>query len=245
MAALRWMVPRWAAIHPMHPDEPEECLFLLQNSFASLDASFRVSIPTFVDRLFAKDVRPEYRYYRRQLQLLQHGRPVRHWVLKSPGHLLALDTIVELFPDAAVVQTHRAPRQVMGSLCSLLAAVRSTSCDRVDPRRVGRDALTWWGALLDRALAHREALGPERFADVRYEELLADPIAVVRRLYERFGYAYSDQLEEGMRRWLREHPQHKHGVHRYDLAEYGLTADEVDGRFMGYGRRYLPAGDGR
>jgi hypothetical protein len=220
----------------MAPDEPEECLFLLQNSFASLDASFRVSVPGFVDRLLAEDACPAYRYYRRQLQLLQHGRSERHWVLKSPGHLLALDAILELFPDAAVVQTHRAPRQVVGSLCSMLAAVRSTSCDRVDPRRVGRDALTWWGALLDRARAARAAADPARFADVQYDDLLADPIAVVRRLYDRFGYAYTPEHEQAMRRRLREHPQHQHGTHRYDLADYGLTAEQVDARFASYSR---------
>ena len=239
MAALRWIVPRWAAIHPMAPDEPEECLFLLQNSFASLDASFRISLPGFVERLFAKDMRPEYRYYRRQLQLLQWGHPARHWVLKSPGHLLALDAIVELFPDAAVVQTHREPRQVMGSLCSMLAAVRATSCDPVDPRRAGEDALGWWGALLDRALAARAALGPDRFADVQYADLLADPIAVVKSLYARFGYAYTPAHEEAMRGWLREHPQHKHGVHRYDLADYGLTGEQVDARFAAYARQAI------
>jgi hypothetical protein len=231
MAALRWMVPRWAAIHPMSPDEPEECLFLLQNSFASLDASFRVSVPSFVDRLFAEDARPAYRYYRRQLQLLQHGHPARHWVLKSPGHLLALDAILELFPDAAIVQTHRAPREVMGSLCSMLAAVRSTSCDRVDPHRVGRDALTWWGALLDRARAARATANPSRFADVQYEELLAEPIAVVKQLYAQFDYPYTPFHEQAMRAWLAAHPQHRHGVHRYALADYGLTAEQVDARF--------------
>jgi hypothetical protein len=238
MAALRWLVPRWVAIHPMAPREPEECLFLLQNSFVSLDASFRVSVPAFVDRLLAIDMRPWYAHYRRQLQLLQWRRPERHWVLKSPGHLLALDAIVDLFPDAAIVQTHRAPRQVIGSLCSMLAAVRSICCDPVDPRRAGRDALTWWSALLDRALAARATADPSRFADVAYDDLLADPIAVVKRLYDRFGRAYSPELEAGMRRWLRDHPQHRHGVHRYDLADYGLSPEAVDARFADYSRRF-------
>jgi hypothetical protein len=104
--------------------------------------------------------------------------------------------------------------------------------------RVDRDALTWWSALLDRALAARAATDPSRLADVAYDDLLADPIGVVKRLYAHFGYSYSPELEAGMRRWLREHPQHKHGVHRYDLADYGLSPEAVDARFADYSRRF-------
>ena len=67
---------------------------------------------------------------------------------------------------------------------------------------------------------------------------MADPIGEARRIYVRFGYDFSPAFEEGMRRWLAEHPQDKHGVHRYRLEEFGLTNDAIDVRFAKYSTRF-------
>ena len=64
---------------------------------------------------------PAYRRYRRNLQQIGLDAPDKRWVLKNPSHLGALPALLEVFPDALVVQCHRDPVEAVASACSLAA----------------------------------------------------------------------------------------------------------------------------
>jgi len=74
---------------------------------------------------------------------------------------------------------------------------------------------------------------------VTYARLTTDPVGVVREIYERFDFPYTQIFERRMRAWLTAHPQHAHGVHRYSLAQFGLDREEVLAATDDYRRRYL------
>jgi hypothetical protein len=185
-----------------------------------------------------------YRFYREQLQILQWQRPAGSWLLKSPAHLLAMDALVEVFPDACIVQTHRDPRRALPSACSLTAILRGLMSERVEPRELGRDALLRAEEIFERMLAAREQIAPERVIDVLYRDVVEDPIEVARRIYERFGRSLSDEAEARMRRWLTEHPRHRHGVHRYTLEEFGLEREQVERACADYVDRFRVPAEG-
>jgi hypothetical protein len=84
----------------------------------------------------------------------------------------------------------------------------------------------------------REAADPARFYDLQYEDLLADPMAAVHRIYTHFGYAVTPDMEAGMRQWLAAHPQHQYGVHQYALSQFGLDRTTVEQRCAAYIRRF-------
>ena len=60
-----------------------------------------------------------YCWQKRFLQHLQLGRPNRRWVLKAPDHAYGLDKLLTVFPDAAIIQTHRNPVDVLKSQIQL------------------------------------------------------------------------------------------------------------------------------
>jgi hypothetical protein len=65
----------------------------------------------------------------------------------------------------------------------------------------------------------------------------------VERIYDFFGLALGSETADAMRAHIGENPQHRHGSHRYSLAEYGLSAEAVCGRLAGYIERFdLPVG---
>jgi hypothetical protein len=76
--------------------------------------------------------------------------------------------------------------------------------------------------------------GAERFFDVRYQQLLADPIGTVRRIYTHFDLPLSAEAEHRMRSHLGDNPQHKHGRHAYDLKAFGLDGPTLDRQFRSY-----------
>jgi hypothetical protein len=169
-----------------------------------------------------------YELHRMQLQALQADGRGGYWVLKSPAHLASLDALLRVYPDAAVVQTHRDPVKVVGSLASLAAHGIGVLAEPPESQAVGRQVLERTLRTLERAERTRAVVGDDRIADVGYADLLADPVGVVRRIHERFGYPHSLEGEARMHRWLADNPQGKHGTHHYSLEQYGLDPATVN-----------------
>jgi hypothetical protein len=136
------------------------------------------------------------------------------------------------------VQTHRDPASVLPSICSLVAGWRSLYEGRVDAHAIGRQQLDLYAQMIETGLAVRARSPSAQFFDLDFREVLADPIAAVRRSYDHFGFEWTPAGESAMRSWHEQNPQGKHGEHRYSASEYGLDASEMDERFAGYVDRF-------
>jgi hypothetical protein len=228
------LAPRMPAIHLYEAESPEECNNLFAHAFAAGMLGFMFDVPRYVEWLGRRDHAADYRYVRRQLQLLGWRCRGDHWVLKSPAHLFALDALLAAFPDACIVQAHRDPIHAIPSACSLAACFRGIVSDRVDLGRLGTEIAEVMAIGLERAIEVRASSDPARFLDVHYPSLVADPIGTIRSLYHAFDYPMTIEFERRMGCWLAQNPQHRQGVHRYRLEQFGLGADEVNGRYAAY-----------
>ncbi|WP_306366805.1 sulfotransferase [Nocardiopsis sp. CC223A] len=222
------MAPGFGTIHPMHPLEPEECVFLLPHG---LNNHVRAHVPDYRAWLEQRDATPDYVYLKQQLQALQWGRPARRWVLKSPLHLPNLDVLLSVFPDAVVVLTDRDPARAMPSWASLTEAGMRLHCHGVDPHRIGREWLDIWAGAAEHARRVRSGHAPGHFIDLPYDELTSDPLGAAERVWrilgEEFDAASRDRTLAYTQRDRRKNP----GGHRYGLDRYGLTAQEVRAAF--------------
>lgn len=240
LAGIDRLIPGFKAMHPMGALLPQECVVLMQHDFASMVWSTTHRVPSYQAWLDGHDMRPLYRSHRRQLQYLQWRCPGERWVLKSPGHLWMLDALLAVYPDARIVQTHRDPLTVVASLTSLVSLLRRLASDRIDPHEIG----AYWTALLaaglERCMATRDrlALPPSQVFDMAFAELLADEIAMVRRIYAHFGLTLSPGAEDRMRRFLADNARDKHGRHRYTLANAGLDVATERRRHARYQERF-------
>lgn len=240
VAVYHRLSPRIAAAHEFEADSPEEDNNLYSHDFVCGMLSFTFDAPDYARWLDKQDLRGVYRYVKTLLQLLMWKCPGEYWVLKSPAHLYGLDSLLATYPDACVVQTHRDPLEVIPSICSLAAAARLLAVDRVDRRALGAELTEALANGTERAITARASADPARFYDVAYKHLVADPVGVARDACRHFGYAFTPEYEARARRWLAENPQHKRGVHRYKLDDFGLDADTVNRHFAAY-RAWLSA----
>ena len=119
--------------------------------------------------------------------MLQWHCPPHLWHLKTPVHMLALDALDAVYPDARFLWTHRDPAAVLGSVCSLVEYTRSWVGDPGDPTDLGRGQVDLWVEAIHRAMDFRHKVGEGRFADVRFDELNADPLATVEAAYGALG----------------------------------------------------------
>ncbi len=234
------LIPGFQSMHPMGARLPQECVALTAHDFASMLFSTTHHVPSYDRWLGAADLRPVYASHRRQLQYLQWRCPAERWVLKSPGHLWALDALLAVYPDARIVQTHRDPLRVVASLTSLVTLLRQLASDRVDPVAIGDE---WTRKLADglaRATAVRDRglPGEARVLDVHFAELMRDEIGTVRRIYEQLGMELTPAAETRMRRYLAANPADRRGRHRYTLAGAGLDPRVERERYAGYVERF-------
>jgi hypothetical protein len=226
--------PEFMGVHYMAADQVEECWQLLRQSARSVSYECLAHLPTYSAWLRDQDWTAAYRRHRRNLQLIGLRDGHRRWVLKNPSHLFALDALLAVYPDALVIQTHRAPRTAIASVCSLAAQASAGWSTTFRGEVVGRDQLELWARGLDLFTAARGRHDPGRFYDVDYDDLVADPVGTVAACYGHFGLALSGAAAGAMRE-LSAPGGGTGGAgrpgrpeHRYRLADFGLTGAEVD-----------------
>jgi hypothetical protein len=226
--------PRIAASVPGTPTGPEECQELMGLSFAAHYFQAFAYVPTYSDWLLGADLTATYRYERRALKLLQWGYPTRTWRLKCPSHLLWIDHLDTVFPDARFVMTHRDPTDVMVAVADLYGEVgRQFSVD-VDPHYLGRLNVEHWATGMERLLRFRATHGDERFHDIEFRDMQRDPLGQVRRLYAWLGEPVTDGFATGLRRWWVANGGTREANIHPDAAEFGIDRDEVRVRFAAY-----------
>jgi sulfotransferase family protein len=234
---LRYLAPDFFAIHPVEAHAPEEDVLLLDLTFVSPTADATLRVPSYSAWLRDTDQRPAYRYFRRLIQLLLWQRPGR-WLGKTPHHLENLDALLDVFPDAKILATHRDPARVVASFCSMMAHGRAIFSEQVDARELGAELADRAVRSVTRAMATRGRATPGSFHDVAYADLVADPMKEIRRIYDFLGLSLAPATETSMHRWLGANPQDKRGVHRYRLEDFGLDAGELERRFEPYRSRF-------
>jgi len=115
---------------------------------------------------------------------------------------------------------------------------RAVFSDRVDAREVGAQLADRAVRAVTRAMALRERSGSESFLDVAYADALADPLKQIRRIYDFLGFTLAPATEAAMQHWIATNPQHRRGVHRYRLEDFGLDRSDLERRFEPYRSRF-------
>jgi Sulfotransferase family len=232
-------------LRPMSIFLPDECFYLMRNSFNSDHLHRAVARrPTYFRWITQRDRGGVYAYYKRQLQLLLWQRPcppTGQLVLKNPFvHLENLEAIFALFPGATIVNLTRDVVSVLASLCYKNRADRQAHSDHVDPLDVGADMVENLEIYYRRRAAQLLAISAEQRARVVTLDFAAwadDPVAIMRQVYQHTGQPFSDELAARMTAALPRHSSYGERA-RYDLADFGLRADELRERFEPHEERF-------
>ncbi len=228
----RHAMPAMRSVHPLRVRQPEECVFVLPHG---LIHHVRAPVASYRAWLASQDATADYQYLRQHLQLLQYGQPPRRWVLKSPFHLLNLDALLAVFPDATIVWTHRDPVTALASWCSLVEIVRLVHLPQVDRAEIGRDWAAIWSAAAGHALAVRARSDPARFLDVSYPALVQAPAATAAAVLGALGSPAGPQFtgaagaaqrssEPGRSRGPGREHRHVYGPDRFGLDPAAIRA---------------------
>jgi hypothetical protein len=216
---------------------PHECVWILAHDFRTLMWESAGKLPLYREWYFSADATPAYEYHKKFLQLHQADAP-GIWNLKMPSHILNIETLLKIYPDARLVWTHRDPYTATGSLCSLIQLGHMAYMGKIDKEWLGEN-YPWQAAEhARRGMAARDVIGEDRIIDVHYADMTRDPMGVMRKLYTQLGDELTPAAEAAMQGWIDDNPQDKFGRHEYKLAQFGLTKEKLEPMFAEYLRRY-------
>ena len=232
MQLVGFLAPAMKDIHPQSAEQPDECAFFLPHTEGALA---RAPMPEYEQWLKVREFRADYEYLRQGLQVLQYGRLRKRWVLKCPTHLAHLDELIRQFPDATIVWTHRDPVTVVGSICSLVETSRAMHLRRLgtgDLHDIGRMALSTMSGLVERGRNARTKIPRDRFIDLRYPKLTADPVGEIQGLYDKLDLPWTAKDAARVDEATRRRPGRRH---EYTIDRYGLDESLINAAFGDYG----------
>jgi hypothetical protein len=206
----------------------------MRHSFCSLYQASEWNLPQYAQWLVNHDMTKSYLYYRKLLKLLLWHKPGNFPVLKCPSHLLNLGAILEVFPDANIVWLHRHPVKTIPSYLNLLSVFWGNELNDNFIEFIYDYSLR----SLEKGMRLEKKVKPAQFLNLSYKELVANPTAVILKIYNYFNYKITAGLESNIREWLKENPRHKHGVHKYSLEKFALSEAEIKERFSRYFDEY-------
>jgi hypothetical protein len=191
------------------------------------------------------DLVPTYRYVKRVLKLLQWRCPPNRWRLKNPAHILFIDALVEVFPDARFWMTHRDITAVIPSVADVYFELARAFSSEVDQKFLGQMNVENWELGMKRLIAYRDGTGAagsgdrnSRFFDIHFAPFQRDPFPILADLYRFLGEPLTEQALARMHAWRASTPRDKHGEHSYDAAEFGIDLPQLRQRFRFYTERF-------
>ncbi|MFV0292709.1 MAG: sulfotransferase family protein [Paracoccus sp. (in: a-proteobacteria)] len=234
----RQITPELDSVHLSRPDSPEECMWLSASSMLTRLWFNLAPVHSWLYWYVRADKTGRYREYAELLTFLQADYPGRQMVLKSPDHLDGLVELMETLPEARVICTHRDMIRQFGSYLSLGRATKTIATHRLDPA-----AEAWAAAdMFDQSILHMEnarARFADRMIDIRYADMMADPLGTIEQIYDFAGLKLGDNRRQSLRDYHQNNPKNKHGKHTYTLDEFGISEDWVRNHYLDYSTRFV------
>jgi hypothetical protein len=242
-ASLWWfrqLAPGADAVYPMRAWTPHECVAIHSYTLLSEEFVSTCHVPTYETFLHGMDLGPTYRWQKRFLQHLQANGSNRRWVLKSPDRVYGLDELLTVFPDAIIIQTHRNPIDVLRSQIQLTQVLEGLYARPRQPSELRVSETRKIAKILDQITRFRDARPEvaEHFIDVKYRELVSDPLAVVRRIYERLDVRLTNTAIERMKGLASNRTRYRRRSVDTTLPNLGLNGVADTNRFEEYCFRF-------
>merc|ERR1712151_360183 len=258
---LYQVAPQINQSHELCATNPEECIGAIANDLPILFETFHCLLQHIdVVEGWTHEIPIAYRHYCKHLQYLEYQKmnhegstTPKRWVLKCPILLGGLDAIHETFPDADIVWTHRAQEKVMLSFCDLMRADSDLFMNVVDLKAIGEGVINYTNRMYHRAddffTKHPKGTTKHHFVDVKYDELVPEPIQTVQNLYAQLGYEFTDEYRTILDDFLAKDAESRKNLRKIDnripstLETYGLSQDIIDKKFDWYMKKYANAVD--
>ncbi|MFK7732252.1 MAG: sulfotransferase [Pseudomonadales bacterium] len=239
LKAQDMIMPLFKNMHDMSPEHIHEEIELMGLDFSMMLFENYALLPQWRDYFTGHDQTEHYRFLKRCLKALQWLRGPERWILKSPQHLEQLPQLLEVFPDASFVLTHRDPVSVTASLLTMLSYSARLSRNPVRPKDIAEYWVDRIEQMLQGCVSGVNYLPEEKTSHVLFHKFMADDIATVGRIYERACHPMTPAIDSAMQQYMRDNPRGKYGQVEYNIElDFDLKSSELYEKYRFYTERF-------
>jgi hypothetical protein len=178
-----------------------------------------------------------FMWFMKRLAYQEQRRGKRQLVLKSPTHTARIRTLLTLFPDAKFIYIARNPYDVFSSTLRLwksMNSVQGLQNPAYEDAWLREHVLDTF-AVMDDCFAQDWPTIPEQNrVAIKFEDLVADPKAVLRQVYAQVDLGAFSAIEPGIDQYLQATSDHFRNTRQLDEND---TAD-IRERWAGFIERF-------
>jgi hypothetical protein len=241
---MGWLIPKQRPMDNMAasltaPQEDEFALMVLGAPSPYLRMAFPNDPPPHLEMLSMQGVPPDD-LARFEQTLLHFARLMTHrtgqqLLLKSPPHTGRLETLVRLFPGAKFVHITRDPYAIFSSTRKLWESLDDVQ-GLQRPRHEHLDEYIY--DCLERMYRgfedQRSRLPAESIVDLKYEDLVQDPVGHLREIYQRLDLGDFEPVRQKLETFVAGKKDYKTNRHELPAG----VKEEVQRRWRSYFERY-------
>ncbi len=220
-------------IHPISFLEPEEDENILMHNWTSLMVLY---LFPFWDELppypyFDRDLPPREKqkvmsFYKSMLQRHLYATGVPHFVSKNPSFSGKIATLKEYFPDARIIYLARNPLDMLPSTVSWLNYAWNVFSEPAEQYIYTKEICElsqYWDRY---RLQYLDENPSANHLIMPYRDLINDPIGVVNKFYEQFGYKDYPTLTDAFMEGIKA-TEARRSKHEYSFKEMGFTREGI------------------
>eukprot|EP00756_Hemistasia_phaeocysticola_P047080 Hpha_TRINITY_DN20976_c0_g1::TRINITY_DN20976_c0_g1_i1::g.139738::m.139738 len=239
---MNWMRPSGPLLQLMLPEAAFEEIQLMTHVFGTMlyEAMFQ-GTHSYSQWYTSTPQTPTYRYVKACLKVVQwqRGGAKRRWVLKTPQNADHLGALLEVFPDAKIVATHRDVLPVITSSATLMGYFHGGYHSKVFTRDIARKWFHRFNWTLHRFVPNLERLSPSQVLHVRFTDFMKDQIGTVRRVSEWAGLGWGAEYEAAVQGHLDSNPRRGGASFAYSLDPFEITESAVQAEFDWYSQWFV------
>ena len=217
--------------HALATHEPEEESFILEQTLKSPVLMGWAPMPSYLGWLMTQDLSAQFLHLRDTLKYLQWqglARADRPWLLKSPLYSGMEPLLLQTFPDARLLMTHRSPAETIPSGLRLLECFYKPFTDAAP------DPIDHVAGQAFAINAHLDLRPTLNLFDIDFRDVIGNSAWLAHRIWDWLAIPLSSQSLARMEKWDARNPQNKTGKHVYACTDYGLTREGLTKTFERY-----------
>ncbi len=169
----------------------------------------------------------------------------RRLLLKSPSHTARVKALLHLYPEAKFIHVSRSPCEVLQSNVAMADIFdRMYHLQDAPPEeQVAAGIALDYRRMEEGYLEARASIPAGQVTELRFQDLLADPLGELRRTYAALGLEYSDAFEQHVLEYLeavRTYRQNSHKSSDHENVEHLVQELAPLARAFGHERPALP-----
>lgn len=240
-----WLVPKTRPMDNMEtswgsPQEDETALMHLSMVSPYLMLAYQGQPERYRRFLDLRDVTPqELAAWKRALVTFMKKLTIRtgkRIMLKSPSHSYRVRLLKEMFPDAKFVNILRHPYLVYKSTLHLRTVLLTENAlGKPVFDRMEEDALWFYRHLFDVYEEERQLLGPHELHELKFEDLEADPLGEMKKVYDTLELGGWEAVEPGVQKYVDAHREYKKNKYQLDETTKRRVYEAWQPAFEKYG----------